>query len=193
MTASPPHSPLDPLSAPPPGALIVTGLPGAGKTTVTLLVAARYTRSARLDGDVMADFIVNGRVSVVGEPRDESRRQLLLRARNLCSLAGNFAAAGFLPVIDHVVPNRDVLDAMTAWLAPLPVHFVVLAPSLDTCRRRNAERAPETQVHYDYSGLADEMDRSLAGVGWWLDSSAQTPDETAADVVTHAAAKAALA
>lgn len=53
----------------------------------------------------MNEMIVNGRVGPVTEPADEAERQLLLGVRNICSLASNFSAAGFYPVVDHVVPT----------------------------------------------------------------------------------------
>lgn len=173
-----------------PGCLIISGVPGAGKTTVSRLVAARFPRAARLDGDAMNELIVTGRVGPVSEPADEAQRQLLLRARNLCSLANNFTEAGFVPIIDHVVPDREVLAFMVARIVARPIMFVMLAPPLDVCQQRNADRPVQEQVFYDYSGLAEEMTRELGQVGWWFDTSAMTPEATAAGILANARHKA---
>ncbi|HWM38037.1 MAG TPA: phosphotransferase, partial [Streptomyces sp.] len=83
--------------------LMVTGMPGAGKSTVTRLVTERLPRSARLDGDELNRMIVSGFVWALGEPADEAARQVELLHRNLCALATNFSDAGFTPVLDLMI------------------------------------------------------------------------------------------
>ncbi|MGI5337516.1 AAA family ATPase [Streptomyces sp. CA-181903] len=170
----------------PGGCLILSGLPGAGKSSVGREVAGRLERSALVSGDAVADMIVRGRVSVVRLPEPEARRQLLLRARNICSLAGNFADAGFTAVVDHVVPDREVLDLMVGLLRPRPVRFVVLAPPVAVCRARNAARPERERVDYDVAPLDRSMRQRLAGVGWWLDSAGMTVEETAGLILERA-------
>lgn len=176
-----------------PGCLVVTGLPGAGKSTVTRLVAAALPRAARIDGDAVNEMIVSGWVGPVSEPADEARRQLRLRALNICTLANNFAEADFTPVVDHVVPDRAVLRYMVGMLRPRPVLFVVLAPGLAVCRRRNAARTVEERVDYDFGPLDEEMRAELADTGWWLDTAELTAAETVREIMAHAGERAVVA
>ncbi|RZU13599.1 hypothetical protein EV645_4446 [Kribbella rubisoli] len=69
---------------------LVTGMPGAGKSTVTRLVAEQLPRSARLGGDEFNQLIVNGFVWALAEPADEAARQVELLHRNLCAPADRF-------------------------------------------------------------------------------------------------------
>ncbi|MET9294693.1 phosphotransferase [Streptomyces sp. NPDC003077] len=175
------------LAADAPDCLIVTGMPGAGKSTVTRLVAERLPRSARLDGDFVSRLVVSGRVGALGEPADEAARQVRLCNRNLCTLANNFSDAGFTPVIDWVVPDRAQLDFFLSLLTPRQVLFVVLAPGIEACRYRNTLRDPRERFDFDgYEALDAAMKRELGDVGWWFDTASLTPEETADRLVREA-------
>jgi predicted kinase len=173
------------------GCVIVSGMPGAGKSTVTALAAGLLPRAAQVKGDAVNQMIRGGRVWFMGEPRDEARRQDELCNRNMCSLAANFVDFGFTVFMDTVVADRAELDFLVTLLSPRPVRLVTLAPGVDVCRQRNAARAPEEQFEFDgYHQLEADMKRDLGEVGWWFDTSALTPAQTAQQLVREAAERA---
>ncbi|MEO6999065.1 MAG: AAA family ATPase [Terracoccus sp.] len=176
-------------SLPQNGCLVLSGAPGSGKTTVATAVAASLTRSAIVAGDDVSRMVASGWVGPIGEPADEAERQLLLRARNICSLANNFCEAGFFPILDHVVPKPEVLGRMIEWLAPRPVLFVTLAPSHAITVERNATRPAREQIDYDTSALHGQM-VAMCDLGWWLDTSAMGVAETVDLILAEAGARA---
>jgi predicted kinase len=177
------------------GCLLITGTPGAGKTTVSQLVAERLPRAARVDGDVFGIMLVSGGANMLDaegrwNPGPDGQHQLRLRMINLCSVADNFAEAGFTPVADSVVETREELRFIAGRLRSRPLMLVVLCPPLEVARHRNATRAVETRVDYDFAPLARNQRRELGDLGWWLDSGEQTAEETADLIVAEAARRA---
>lgn len=171
------------------GCLVLSGAPGAGKTTVAAMVAASLPRSAIVEGDDVSRMIASGWVGPIGEPADEAERQLLLRAQNICSLANNFSGAGFFPVLDHVVPTPEVLGRMLEWLEPRSVLFVTLAPSHAVTTRRNLARPAREQVDYDTSALHEQL-AVMRDLGWWLETSHLDAGETVDLILAEAADRA---
>ena len=179
------------------GCLIVSGTPGAGKTTVSRLVAERLERSARIDLDVLAQLMVNGWAKLLDEhgnwnPSPEGKRQLRLRMINACSVANNFAEAAFTPVMDTVVETHEELEFLAGRLTARPLMLVVLAPPLDVARHRNATRPESERVSYDFAHTAANMRREIGNEGWWLDTGAMTADETADLIVAEALKRAVI-
>ena len=170
--------------------VLVTGMPGAGKTTVTTLAAQHIPRAARLSGDVVSRLIVSGRVGFQQEPVAEFDRQVVLLNRNLCSLAANFADAGFTPLIDSVIPDRRQLDQFIDLLAPRPIHLIVLAPGGDVCTYRNTIRHPDERFDFDgYDHLDTTMRTAYGDLGWWFDTSTLDAETTARRVVEEGEAR----
>jgi predicted kinase len=173
------------------GCVIVSGMPGAGKSTVGALAAGGLPRAALVKGDDVNLMIRNGGVWFMGEPREEAARQYELCKRNMCALANNFMDYGFVVFMDTVVQDRPMLDLLLALLSPRPVRLVILAPGSEVCRRRNAEREPIEQFAFDgYEQLDADMKRDLGEEAWWFDTSALTPEETANQLVREAHARA---
>ena len=180
-----------------PGCLVITGTPGAGKSTVTQLVAQRLPRAARLDGDVFARMLVSGWANKLDEeghwnPGPEGERQLRLRTVNVCSAADNFADAGFTPVIELVVESRQELAFIAGRLRARPLMLVVLCPPLQVALHRNANRPVEDRVDYDFAPLARNQRLELGDLGWWLDSGELSAETTAESIVAEAVERAVI-
>lgn len=173
--------------------LLITGAPGAGKSTVSGLVAQALTRSALIDAFFISRLVSSGYVWPLGEPADEAAHQVRLLNANLCALAANFAQAGFTPVLDLVLPDGDQLDFFRRALLPHRLLLVVLDPGTDVCQHRNETRPAEDQFFFDgYDDLRAVMRQDFADVGWWFDTSELTPQQSAQQIITEASVRAAV-
>jgi energy-coupling factor transporter ATP-binding protein EcfA2 len=99
------------------GCVIVTGMPGAGKTTITSLVAGLMPRAAQVGGDAVNVMIRSGFVWFMGQPTEEALRQDELCNRNMCCLANNFIDFGFTVLMDTVLADRSELDFFIALMS----------------------------------------------------------------------------
>jgi cytidylate kinase len=80
--------------------LIVTGPPGAGKSTVAKLLAASMPRSVLVQGDAFFGFLANGAI----DPwLPESHEQNTVVTKAAGKATGEFVVGGFSVVYDGVI------------------------------------------------------------------------------------------
>ena len=107
----------------------------------------------------------------------------------MCSLAANFVDFGFTVLMDTAVADRAELDFLVSLLAPRPARLVTLTPGAAVCRQRNTTRQHSERWEFaGYDRLDADMHQGFGNVGWWFDTSALTPAETAQRIV-HGAAR----
>jgi predicted kinase len=158
--------------------LVITGVPGVGKSTVAAALAATQPRTAHVKADALQRMLVSGgEWPSAGTP--EAMRQLLLRTRNAAQLAANFVDAGFDAILDEVISSPEQLalvdDTITA-----PTQWVVLTASPATILSRDASRSKHTAANYVH--LDARIRQLLADRATCLDTTNLSIDETV-DVV----------
>jgi predicted kinase len=165
--------------------IVITGIQGAGKSTVGRLLAARFERAAFIEADDLQRMIVAGGhwVTEPGEPTGEPAAQLRLRLRNACILARSFVGSGFTVILDDIIIGER-LGQLKEDLSGMPFQTVVLAPRPDVVVERDAAR--HKTVGADWAAYLDaELRKTMSGVGIWIDNSEQTPDETVGEITTR--------
>jgi chloramphenicol 3-O-phosphotransferase len=164
--------------------VVISGIQGAGKSTVADRLARRLPRAARVSSDALQEMIVSGgRWPESRVPSEDAAHQLRLRLRHACLLARSFVGAGFTAVVDDIVLGERVEDLL-AELAGGRFIFVMLTPRLEVVRER--ERGRGSHLYRNWGWLDEELRHATRRLGLWLDSSAQSAEETAEEVLRRA-------
>ncbi len=167
--------------------VIISGPPGAGKSSVAEELCRRYDRTAHVDVDLVRAMVRMGSAKP-WIPGAEAERQRKLEAKNVCALARNFIKALFGVFIDGVIGPYG-LGIYRRELAGVgvPVHFVVILPSADEAERRDRKR-PGSHV---LSERLREIHAEFVGFGNFagevIDNTSLTVETTADLIMEHAA------
>jgi adenylate kinase family enzyme len=112
--------------------LLVTGPPGAGKSTVARLLSAGFATSALVSGDAFFAFLDRGAIAP-WLPEAEAQNEVVTRAT--AAAAGRFAEGQLTVVFDGMV-GPWFLPTFLEWSQLPAVHYVILLPSEATCLHR---------------------------------------------------------
>jgi AAA domain len=141
--------------------VVVTGPPGAGKSTVALLVVDRFEPSALVSGDAFFGFIRSGAITPwLPAARDQNRVVI----ESAAAAAGRLANGGYAVVYDGVV-GPWLLPAFARSTGLARLHYAVLLPTEEECVARVRAR---TGHGFTDEAATRQMHRQFAAAG--LDS-----------------------
>lgn len=156
--------------------IILTGPPGAGKSTINEILASKIPNSAIVSSDSLRDFIKNGHANRNDE---DWQRQLYLGADNAILLAKNFYKNGFNVFIDDVLIEEKFYQYFDS-LKDCNLKIFLLLPNKEVVAKRDLERgewAMKERAMYLYDKFEQFLIKEKRFIV--IDSSTQTPKETA--------------
>ncbi|MGY4719620.1 AAA family ATPase [Naumannella cuiyingiana] len=164
--------------------IVITGAMAAGKSTVAELLSAQLPRSVHVRGDLFRRMIVNGREDMTPQPSPDALEQLALRYDLASHAADAYAARGFDAIVQDVIIGEH-LASFISRIRTAERFLVVLSPTVSALEWREEQRQKAGYVHFSPGALDSQLRQETARIGYWLDSSAQTPQETVDDILDN--------
>ena len=143
--------------------VLITGIPGAGKSTISKELAKSTPQCAYISGDDLRLQILGGYANPAKQPwTDETRKQYYLSFENAALLAKNYLKNGYKVVVDHVIHAGDLFKEWNKHVSNIEYFKVFLNPDINTVIERNRtrgkfvqeeviKRLKEDYLQYDYS------------------------------------------
>lgn len=164
--------------------IVITGVMAAGKSTVAELLARQLPKSVHVRGDAFRKMVINGRAEMTPQPTEEAIAQLRLRYELASHTADRYADMGFDAIVQDVIIGAELAGFVSRIRTPRR-YLIVLSPSVSALEWREEQRAKAGYVHFSPGALDEVLRRETAQMGYWLDSSAQTPEETVGDILAN--------
>jgi cytidylate kinase len=163
--------------------IVITGAMATGKSTVADLLAIRLPKSVHIHGDMFRRMVVSGRADMTPNPSPDAIAQLNLRYDLAAMAADRCAEDGFDAIVQDVILGKDLADFVKRIASP-ERYLVVLSPRVSALEWREEQRL-RAVVHLSAGALDEVLRRESAQIGYWLDSSAQTTEETVEDILAN--------
>ncbi|MEU6011844.1 AAA family ATPase [Streptomyces sp. NPDC047453] len=161
---------------------VLTGPPGAGKSTVAALVADRLTPSVHLHSDDFWHYIKQGWIAPY-LPEAHQQNKVVLQV--LVSAAFGYASGGYQVVCDGIVgPWFIDLFRTAAQEQAVPLNYVILRPNQHTTLERATGRSGDVLTDPEpIRSLHDQFSSLGVYEAHVLDSSNLTAEATADTVL----------
>ena len=163
---------------------LITGLMASGKSTVAELLAKSIEKSVHLHGDIFRKMIISGREEMSGKPNEEAIRQLNLRYAITAQAAKEYCNAGFNVIIQDNYYGV-MLNKIVELLLPYTPKIVVLNPSIEAIKQREESRNKKGYQGFDMNRLYNDFNNETPKIGFWLDTSILTPEETIKSILDY--------
>lgn len=177
----PPRQPADDT---PPRLILITGIMAAGKSTVAQKLAEVLPKSVHLRGDVFRRMIVSGQAEMGFELSEEARVQLSLRYGIAATVAGMYLDAGFTVVYQDIILGQGLVEAVER-LRHHRLSVVVLCPNVEAVTAREAGRGKVGYGDLSVAAFDEALRTQTPPIGYWLDSTNLTPEETVATILAN--------
>ena len=136
--------------------VVVTGPPGAGKSTVASVLADKFGESVLVEGDAFFAFLAQGAIAP-WLPAAHRQNEVVTCAA--AAAAGRYVAGGYITVYDGVLGPWFLADFAAAAALDC-LHYAVLLPSVERCVARVAGR---TSHGFTDEAATRHMHRQFAG------------------------------
>jgi hypothetical protein len=163
--------------------VVITGPPGAGKTTVARLVADRFEKAVCLETDWFWTTFVKGFIPP-WLPEADSQNRVVVRA--FAAAASALAMGGYAVVLEGIVGpwNLDILRDVCE-VPRTDLHYFILRPALDVSLRRATAREGRS-VFRDIPHSPTAMSSSTCGSSSPRSPSSRSMSSTTAHSVRSA-------
>jgi chloramphenicol 3-O-phosphotransferase len=161
---------------------IVTGIMASGKSTIAELLSRRFDRGVHLRGDVFRRMITSGREEMTQNASEEAVKQLHLRYNLAATAARQYYDNGFSVVMqDNYLCSE--LDYIITRLNGYTLYVIVLCPSIEAVKQREAGRGKKGYIGFEVEDLYHAFMKETPRIGLWIDTSDLSAEQTIEQIV----------